>query len=76
MREEEEERGGGEVGYVDGYRDKDDMVGCEGGKMMVAMCDEVGNVGGRRGRGQRGGRRVWYPWIRPRYNLICGSRKQ
>lgn len=74
-REEGEEREGvGKGGYVDGYQDKDDMVGCEGGKMMVAMCDEVGNVGGR--RGQREGRRVWYPWIRPRYNLICGSRKQ
>lgn len=39
----------------------------KGGKTTVAVCDEVGN-GGRRG--------VGCPWIRPRYNLICGSRKQ
>lgn len=44
--------------------------GGEGGMMMVAMCDEVGNEWGRREEG------VGCPWIRPRYNLICGSRKQ
>lgn len=39
--------------------------------MMVAVCDEVGNGGGAEGR-----RGAGCPWIRPRYNLICGSRKQ
>lgn len=38
-------------------------------RMMAAPCDEVGRGGGS-GRG--GG----CPWIRPRYNLICGSRKE
>lgn len=40
-------------------------------RMMAAPCDEVGKGGGAvSGRG--GG----CPWIRPRYNLICGSRKE
>ena len=46
----------------------------KGGKMMVSVCDEVGN-GGAEGR-HEGRRGVGCPWIRPRYNLICGSRKQ
>lgn len=38
-----------------GSKIKMTLVGCEGGKMMVAVCDEVGNAGGwGGGRGAEG----------------------
>lgn len=44
--------------------------------MMLATCDEVGCGGGGRRAGGGCVEGIGCPWRQPRYNLICGSRKQ